>query len=91
MPRGLGLILFGGLGYLLLYAAIANGGRFAAHPWAGLQEDAYTGDRSTATGPTSGDLAPEPTLAGTTRNAAQIISGGSTAPRRRRAQTGVNV
>ena len=48
MPPGLGLILFGGLGYLLVYASVANSGRFASHPWAGLMEDAYTGDRSTA-------------------------------------------
>ncbi len=57
MPRGLGLILFGGLGYVLLYAAVANSGRFATQPWAGLREDAYTGNRSTATGP---DEAPPP-------------------------------
>lgn len=42
MPPGLGLIIFGGLGYLLVYASVANRGRFATHPWAGLLADAYT-------------------------------------------------
>lgn len=32
------------LGYLLVYAATANHGRFATHPWLGLLADAYTGD-----------------------------------------------
>lgn len=45
MPSGLGVIVFIGAGYLLVYAAVANGGRFAAAPWAGLMEDAYTGSR----------------------------------------------
>lgn len=90
MPRGLGLILFGGLGYILIYASVANGGRFASHPWAGLQEDAYTGDRSSATGPDAG--APPtaaPTFPG--KAAATMIGGRSTSPRRPRAQTGVFV
>jgi hypothetical protein len=89
MPRGLGLILFGGLGYLLLYASIANSGRFASHPWAGLQEDAYTGDRSTATGPAGTSTAPEPTLS-TTQPGATILAGRTRAPHRR-AQTGTLV
>jgi len=54
---GLGTILFTGLGYVLVYAAVANHGRFATHPWAGLLEDAYTGNRSTAAGGTV--IAPE--------------------------------
>lgn len=84
MPRGLGLILFGGLGYVLLYASVANAGRFATHPWAGLQEDAYTGDRSTATGPDTGTTAPLPTA--TTKPGATLLSGGTTTRRPR--QTG---
>lgn len=34
------LLLLGG--YLLVYAAVARGGRFAAQPWEGLFHDAYT-------------------------------------------------
>lgn len=33
--------LFGG--YLLIYAAVANGGKFAASPWDALRADAYQG------------------------------------------------
>jgi hypothetical protein len=38
------LLVFGG--YVLVYAAVARGGRFATEPWAGLYEDAYTGDQT---------------------------------------------
>lgn len=34
------LITFGG--YMLLYAAIADAGKFATEPWASLYADAYT-------------------------------------------------
>lgn len=91
MPRGLGLILFGGLGYVLLYAAIANHGRFASHPWAGLQADAYTGDRSTATGPDEGAPSAEPVFPATAKPSSTLVSGRSSSPRRRRAQTGTLV
>jgi hypothetical protein len=33
------LLVFGG--YVLVYAAVAAGGKFAADPWAGLYGDAY--------------------------------------------------
>lgn len=33
-------LVFGG--YLLVYAATANSGRFATEPWAGVLADAYT-------------------------------------------------
>lgn len=33
------LLLFGG--YVLVYASVANGGKFATEPWAGLFTDAY--------------------------------------------------
>lgn len=46
MTPGLGVIIFGGLGYILAYAAIANHGRFATHPWAGVVADAYTSPAS---------------------------------------------
>ena len=39
--RFLGIIL-SLLGYTLVYASIANHGRFAADPWKGLVMDAYT-------------------------------------------------
>lgn len=32
------------IGYLLLYAATANHGRFALEPWQGVYTDAYTGE-----------------------------------------------
>ena len=34
------LLMFGG--YMLVYAAVAAGGKFATEPWAGLFADAYT-------------------------------------------------
>lgn len=34
------LLVFGG--YSLVYAAVANQGKFATEPWAGLFADAYT-------------------------------------------------
>lgn len=36
------LLLFSG--YLLIYAAVAKGGRFATEPWEGVFHDAYTGE-----------------------------------------------
>jgi len=84
MPPGLGLILFGGLGYVLIYAAVANSGRFATQPWAGLLEDAYTGDRSTATGPDEG--AP-PASSSVTRSRGTTLTANRTQTRRPR-QTG---
>lgn len=38
---GIGL---GFVGYVLVYAAVANHGRFATSPWAGVIGDAYTGE-----------------------------------------------
>ena len=35
------LLVFGG--YMLVYAAVARGGKFATEPWAGLYSDAYIG------------------------------------------------
>jgi len=32
-----------GVGYTLVYAAVANGGRFAEQPWRAFFEDAYGG------------------------------------------------
>ena len=37
------LLLLGG--YMLIYAAVARNGRFAAEPWEGLFHDAYTVDQ----------------------------------------------
>lgn len=54
MNPGLGVILFGGLGYVLLYASVANHGRFATHPWAGLLMDAYTDDSGTSSSSSAG-------------------------------------
>lgn len=68
MPPGLGVILFGGLSYVLFYASVANHGRFATHPWAGLLEDAYTGNTSTRSGKFTepkGELAPPITASAT--------------------------
>lgn len=47
---GIGL---GFLGYVLVYAAVANHGRFATSPWAGLVADAYTGEHVTLPAPAS--------------------------------------
>lgn len=41
--------LFGG--YLLAYAAVANGGKFAATPWEALRASAYEGAPASAGGP----------------------------------------
>lgn len=38
-------------GYILVYAATANHGRYAQNPWAGVFADAYTDDGGPA-GPT---------------------------------------
>ena len=38
------------VGYVLVYAATANHGRFATEPWAGLLADAYTGSTSSGAG-----------------------------------------
>lgn len=43
------LLWFGG--YILVYAAVAKGGRFATEPWEGLFNDAYTGERTPETNP----------------------------------------
>lgn len=37
-------------GYTLVYAAVANGGKFAATPWEALRADAYTGGPPGAAG-----------------------------------------
>lgn len=45
------ILIFGG--YMLIYAATANQGKFATEPWAGLFADAYepfSGGLSTAVG-----------------------------------------
>lgn len=41
-------------GYLLVYAAVANGGKLAATPWRALVEDAYTGQSPTSSSSSSG-------------------------------------
>lgn len=41
------LLIF--IGYTLIYAAIANQGKFATDPWAGLYADAYTTPMATST------------------------------------------
>lgn len=48
------------LGYLLVYAGIANHGAFASEPWAGLLGDAYTTGEMPpgALGPTGSDAEP---------------------------------
>lgn len=35
-------------GYALVYAAVANHGKYATDPWQGLFTDAYTEDKSSA-------------------------------------------
>lgn len=55
----LGTILFGGLGYVLTYASVANHGRFATHPWAGVIADAYTSPASSSSG-SGPDVPPAP-------------------------------
>lgn len=44
------LMIFGG--YIFIYAAVADSGRFATEPWASLYADAYTGQSSLATSST---------------------------------------
>lgn len=39
-------ILFVFFGYMLVYASVAAGGKFATEPWAGLFSDAYTGTQT---------------------------------------------
>jgi len=40
-------------GYILIYAAVANKGKFAKQPWIGVFRDAYGVDTSTGTGATT--------------------------------------
>lgn len=35
-------------GYVLVYSAVANGGRFALTPWESLRRDAYADDNAAA-------------------------------------------
>lgn len=71
---GIGL---GFLGYVLMYAATANHGRFATSPWLGVIGDAYTGEHvgigtgphpaslaDTSTPPSSSSLQPNTILSG---------------------------
>lgn len=37
-----------GVGYTLVYAAVANGGRLAEEPWRAFVEDAYSGESPSA-------------------------------------------
>lgn len=61
------LLLLGG--YILVYASIARGGRFATEPWQGLFEDAYD------TVPQSQDIPAEPGKP--TAGRIKVPSGGS--------------
>lgn len=46
------------VGYTLVYAAVANSGKFAAAPWEALRTDAYTGGKPGAAGsPSAGGTA----------------------------------
>ena len=62
MNPGLGVILFGGLGYVLVYASVANHGRFALHPWAGLLADAYDEGGASSSSSSTTPAAPAPQL-----------------------------
>lgn len=61
--KQLGTLLVLG-GYILVYAAVANGGRLAGSPWMGVFHDAYgvdsnsTGTGATTTTPSAGATAP---------------------------------
>lgn len=54
------VLVFGG--YMLIYAAVANQGKFATEPWAGLFADAYTGPASTVSQSTSTSSSSDTTL-----------------------------
>lgn len=82
MPPGLGLILFGGLGYVLVYASVANHGRFATHPWLGLLADAYTGETSTASPAPSSDSSSS-SSSPSTATPAELLTGSRSVVRNR--------
>ena len=86
MNPGLATILFGGAGYLLVYASVANHGRFALHPWLGLLADAYTGDTSTASS-SSSSSPPAPSASSSTPSsaatAAELLTGSRSVVRNR--------
>jgi hypothetical protein len=46
------------VGYMLLYAAVAAGGKFAKNPWQGVLQDAYEVAATEGSGSTSGDSTP---------------------------------
>lgn len=77
MNPGLGMILFGGIGYVLVYASVANRGRFATHPWAGLLMDAYTSDGAPAGGSSSSPSEPPPASSGGGKAPAHVKHGRS--------------
>ena len=81
MNPGLGVILFGGLGYVLVYAAVANHGRFATHPWAGVVADAYTSPASSSSSSGGQGVpapqAPAPSAQGSRRPPATVTHGRS--------------
>lgn len=78
MNPGLGVILFGGLGYILVYASVANRGRFATHPWAGVIADAYTSpaSSSSSSGP---DVPATPSAASSSSKAPATVKQGRSA------------
>jgi hypothetical protein len=51
-PVSLATLYFG---YLLVYAAVANHGRFATSPWAGVLGDAYPASGGVTKGPAGGE------------------------------------
>lgn len=55
-------------GYVLIYAAVAAGGKFATEPWAGLFADAYTEQQSSTISTTATNLEGGPALKGMAPN-----------------------
>lgn len=71
------LVMF--VGYTLIYAAVANRGKFATEPWLGLMGDAYL---PSAPGPSSasGDTTPSVSPGATTPPASHVTRGRITLP-----------
>jgi hypothetical protein len=72
---GLGTIVFGALGYLLVYASVANHGRFATHPYLGLFVDAYTGKPVIRSAPGAASSSSDEQEAPTAAQPAAVLAG----------------
>lgn len=66
------------IGYVLVYAGVANGGKFATQPWMGILDDAYSQGSSTASSSGSGGSASSNAGSATPKQQGTHVMGGGT-------------